>query len=36
MGLDPTRPRRTNRWDVLMVVGALAATAAVVLWAVLA
>jgi hypothetical protein len=36
MGLDPTRPKRTDRWDVLMVVGALLAAAAVVAWALLA
>ncbi len=36
MGLDPTRPKRTDRWDVLMVVGTLFVTALVVAWAVFA
>ncbi len=35
MGLDPTRPHRTNRWDVVFVVAALVAAAAVVVWAVI-
>jgi hypothetical protein len=33
MGLDPTRPHRTTRWDYLFVAAALAAAAAVVAWA---
>ena len=35
MGLDPTRRHRTTRTDIVFVVAALVAAAAVLVWAIL-